>query len=143
MDNDWRDKAACRNYTSDLWFPDLDKRKQFNVGAKLEEKARKICNNECSVRQECYDFAQKMEVNDGIWAGYNVEELARMRQGKPPQRNSYPHQTRFNADRNAAKQALEIAKRIGVIEAARELGTSTYVLHRAWNKHALRERDVG
>jgi len=45
--------------------------------------------------------------------------------------------SRFAADRAAALEAFRLAERVGINQAARELGTAAATLNRAWAKHDL------
>lgn len=68
---EWMDEAACRNAPHDWWFP--------NRG---EDgwKAKKVCWQQCSVRQQCLDYAiTTPQQKYGIWGGLTESQRRRVR----------------------------------------------------------------
>ena len=61
-DEAWRQKAACKGEPVDIWFPP--------VGGPSEELkiAVSICSD-CPVTKECKDYANKHDIEHGIWGG--------------------------------------------------------------------------
>lgn len=59
-DFSWHQTAACRNLSSDIFFPN-------NYNDSSLEKARQICSN-CPVKIQCFQDAISNNVY-GIWAG--------------------------------------------------------------------------
>lgn len=65
LDQAWREEAACRGMEADLFFPE----KYCNA-----TEIKKICREQCSVRQECLDYALEIEAGSGIWGGTSARE---------------------------------------------------------------------
>jgi WhiB family transcriptional regulator, redox-sensing transcriptional regulator len=65
----WRQQAACRDYDTDIFFPDSD----AAAGPALE-----VCAS-CPVRDACLEFALTTNQPDGIWGGATETERRRMR----------------------------------------------------------------
>lgn len=63
----WRDKAACKKYPTEWWFP-LNSRN--TDGEANRRRAIEICNS-CPVAEKCLDDSQG-EI--GIWGGLDTEE---------------------------------------------------------------------
>jgi WhiB family redox-sensing transcriptional regulator len=68
-DDEWRDKALCRDTDPDLFFP------VGTTGLALVQidHAKKVCG-ECPVTTECLDFALDTNQDSGIWGGLSEEE---------------------------------------------------------------------
>ena len=68
-DDEWRDRALCRNTDPSLFFP------VGTTGVALVqiEHAKQVCN-QCPVKQECLDFALATNQDSGIWGGLSEEE---------------------------------------------------------------------
>lgn len=81
-EDDWRAQAACRGMNPDIFFsPDHFENKQEKE--EREAQAKAVCV-QCSVREECLDYALKAEERYGIWGGLAEQErraLARRRAG--------------------------------------------------------------
>jgi WhiB family redox-sensing transcriptional regulator len=65
----WQDQANCKGANADLFFPER--------GASTRS-AKAICR-ECTVRQECLDFAIETGEKFGIWGGLSERERRRVR----------------------------------------------------------------
>ncbi len=67
--SDWRDEALCRDTDPSLFFP------VGTTGQALVQidHAKQTCT-ECSVRQECLDFALDTNQDSGVWGGLTEEE---------------------------------------------------------------------
>jgi WhiB family transcriptional regulator, redox-sensing transcriptional regulator len=65
----WRDHAACRSTSPDLFFP---------VGATgialVEIAAAKFVCSQCVVREPCLEFALTTNQEYGVWGGFSEEE---------------------------------------------------------------------
>jgi WhiB family redox-sensing transcriptional regulator len=65
----WKDKAACRNLDTLLFFPDSE----ADAGP-----AKEVCAT-CPVREACLDFALTTRQHDGVWGGLTESERRRVR----------------------------------------------------------------
>ena len=73
---EWRDRAACRDTTPELFFP------IGTTGGALDqiEAARRVCG-QCPVTTECLEFALGTNQESGVWGGLTEEERRRLRKG--------------------------------------------------------------
>jgi WhiB family redox-sensing transcriptional regulator len=71
---DWRDDAACRDTSPDLFFP------VGTTGAAIRqiEDAKQVCF-QCTVRPECLEFALTTNQDSGVWGGTDEEERRKLR----------------------------------------------------------------
>ena len=71
---DWRDTAACKDSEPNLFFP------IGSTGSAVDqiEAAKAICV-ECSVREECLNYALETNQEAGVWGGYAEDERRRLR----------------------------------------------------------------
>jgi WhiB family redox-sensing transcriptional regulator len=71
---DWRDEAACRDTSPDLFFP------VGTTGPALEQiaEAKAVCRG-CAVRSECLDYALATNQDTGVWGGTSEEERKKLR----------------------------------------------------------------
>lgn len=78
----WLLRAACRRHNPELWFqPDESPE---------TDRALEICA-ECSVIQECLEFAYRNRERYGVWGGLTAEQRRsgrRKRNGRPMARAS-------------------------------------------------------
>jgi WhiB family transcriptional regulator, redox-sensing transcriptional regulator len=141
----WMDRSACRDADPELFFP--------KVGGKTKA-AKRICAV-CPVQAECDAFVQATqpgrEDDHGVFAGKNPRQRLTARSAKrtatarpaasPPAPSKPtagpPQGSRFYHDRSAAAEAWDLAKRVGINEAARRLGVGTATLYRAWRRWDL------
>ena len=65
----WRERAACRDLDTDIFFPDSE----ADAGPALE-----VCAV-CPVRMECLEWAIETRQHDGIWGGATETERKRIR----------------------------------------------------------------
>jgi len=74
---EWRDRAACRDTTPELFFP------IGTTGGALDqiEAARRVCG-QCPVTTECLEFALGTNQESGVWGGLTEEERRRLRKGE-------------------------------------------------------------
>jgi WhiB family transcriptional regulator, redox-sensing transcriptional regulator len=68
-DYEWRDGAICRDTDPELFFP------VGTTGHALVQidRAKEVCG-ECTVSQQCLDFALDTNQDSGIWGGLTEEE---------------------------------------------------------------------
>jgi WhiB family redox-sensing transcriptional regulator len=90
-DDSWRDHALCRDTDPDLFFP------VGTTGHALVaiDNAKRVCA-QCSVTQECLDFALETNQDSGIWGGLSEEERRAIRR-------------RRAAEARAARQQQQLA----------------------------------
>ena len=68
----WQIKAACRGPQASVFFPPPSfERKEEKL--ERESRAKAICE-ECSVIEECRDYALRIREQHGIWGGLNELE---------------------------------------------------------------------
>ncbi|MEE1838123.1 WhiB family transcriptional regulator [Streptomyces sp. SP17KL33] len=74
VEDEWRHRAACRNETSDLFFP------VGNTGPALEqiENAKAVCRT-CPVLAQCLAFALETGQDAGVWGGMSEDERRSLR----------------------------------------------------------------
>lgn len=65
----WMEKAACKGAGSDAFFP------SSNPPRELLE----VCNTQCSVREECLQYAIENCEQFGIWGGRTLGQRRRLR----------------------------------------------------------------
>lgn len=70
----WQEHSACRSSDPELFFP------VGTTGQALEniEIAKTICEN-CTVIEECLDYALQTNQEAGVWGGYAEDERRRLR----------------------------------------------------------------
>ncbi len=68
-ERDWRNRAACADRDTNLWFP------IGTTGPALEQlaEAKAVCAA-CAVREECLVFAVTTNQEYGIWGGLTEDE---------------------------------------------------------------------
>ena len=73
-DDEWRQRALCRDTEPDLFFP------IGTTGSAIEqiEAAKAVCG-ECQVRGLCLEFALATNQESGIWGGTSEEERRKLR----------------------------------------------------------------
>ena len=73
-DDDWRDHALCRSTDPELFFP------VGTTGPALvtQAHAKKVCF-QCTVQQECLDYALETHQDSGIWGGLTEDERRSIR----------------------------------------------------------------
>ena len=72
--DDWRDFAACRDTTPDLFFP------VGTTGPAIEQiaQAKSVCQT-CDVQSACLEFALVANQDSGVWGGTSEEERRKLR----------------------------------------------------------------
>jgi hypothetical protein len=123
----WMDQAACKGMPTDRFFPETGE------GRKASE-AKTICAG-CQVQQPCQELAVRgadsLDSDHGVFGGTVPTE----RSGLRP--NQFPEPSAYRQDRQVAERAHELASRIGLRQAAQELGVSRDTLKNAWARWNL------
>lgn len=65
----WMKLGNCRNYPPDVFFP------SDGVGV---DRARKICNADCPVKEQCLEYALGHRIEHGVWGGTSERERRRI-----------------------------------------------------------------
>lgn len=65
----WMAEGNCRNYPPAVFFP------SDGVGV---DRARKICNQACPVKDQCLDYAIEHRIEHGVWGGASERERRRI-----------------------------------------------------------------
>lgn len=69
----WRDKAECRKYDPEIFFP--ERRGKIDNRDEQVIKAKAICA-QCEVMAECLEYAIEKDEKFGIWGGLTEDERA-------------------------------------------------------------------
>ena len=71
---DWRELSACRDSDPEIFFP------IGTTGPAIQQisKAKAICA-QCSVKEECLQYALESNQESGVWGGYAEDERRRLR----------------------------------------------------------------
>ncbi|HET7486872.1 MAG TPA: WhiB family transcriptional regulator [Acidimicrobiales bacterium] len=75
MPGPWADEVPCRGQTA-LFFPPAGT--PAATVPMLHRQAKAICRT-CSSRQACLEFALETQQPDGIWGGFDADELRGIR----------------------------------------------------------------
>jgi WhiB family redox-sensing transcriptional regulator len=120
----WMDQAACKGMPTDRFFPETGE------GRKASE-AKAICAG-CQVQDSCRELAVRgadsQDTDHGIFGGTIPTERSHLRP------NRFPEPSAYRQDREVAERAHELASRVGLRQAASQLGVSRDTLKGAW-KH--------
>jgi WhiB family redox-sensing transcriptional regulator len=65
----WMAEGNCRNYAPAVFFP------SDGVGV---DRARKICNQDCPVLEQCLEYALVNRIEHGVWGGCSERERRRI-----------------------------------------------------------------
>ncbi len=118
----WMDQAACKGMPTERFFPETGE------GRKASE-AKAICAG-CQVQQPCQDLAVRgadsQDTDHGVFGGTVATERGHLRP------NRFPEPSAYRQDRQVAERAHELASRVGLRQAAQELGVSRDTLKNAW-----------
>jgi WhiB family redox-sensing transcriptional regulator len=68
MDTEWMRQGRCKDMDPTIFFPN------DGVGVQV---AQRICA-ECTVRQECLEYALVNRVDHGVWGGASERERRRL-----------------------------------------------------------------
>jgi WhiB family redox-sensing transcriptional regulator len=125
--NAWLDQAACRDLPPGRFFPDSGEH------SKAAE-AKAVCAA-CPVQGPCRDLAVKatsgLDADHGIFGGTLPAERSYLR-GR-----SFPEPSIYRQRRDLAVEAHELASRVGLRQAARQLGVHRDALTAAWASWGL------
>jgi WhiB family transcriptional regulator, redox-sensing transcriptional regulator len=72
VEDDWRMKAACQPFDSELFFPDRSAYRNNEIA-----QAKSVCRG-CPVREDCLKAALDGREKVGIWGGLTPEERAKL-----------------------------------------------------------------
>lgn len=81
--DDWHDKAKCKGWDPDIFYPDR---------GVPSSSAKAICN-ECAVQLDCLEFALTRDEHFGIWGGLSERERRKLYRER--QRSSQRKLSRF------------------------------------------------
>ena len=81
FNDDWRQRAACRDEDPELFFPVSD----IGPAARQADQAKAICAR-CPVREMCLEYAQDNGLESGIFGGTTETERRELRR----RARSYP-----------------------------------------------------
>lgn len=81
--DEWRDHALCRDTDPDLFFP------VGTTGHALVtiDHAKMVCA-QCTVTQECLDYALDTNQDSGVWGGLSEEERRAIRRQRAAARRA-------------------------------------------------------
>ena len=68
----WREKAACRRYDPEIWFP-------TEIGHSGTHRIAKAICKGCEVSVPCLAYAMARRERWGIWGGLSENQRARLR----------------------------------------------------------------
>lgn len=118
----WMDQAACKGLPTEQFFPETGE------GRKATE-AKAICAG-CGVQAPCRELAVRaadsLESDFGVFGGTVPTERSHLWP------NQFPEPSAYQQDRAVAERAHELASRVGLRQAAQELGVSRDTLKKAW-----------
>jgi len=121
------DEAACKGMPTERFFPETGEGRKAN-------EAKTICAG-CQVQQPCRELAVRgadsLDSDHGIFGGTLPTERGALRP------NRFPEPSAYRQHRELAEQAHELASRVGLRQAARELGVSRDTLKSAWARWSL------
>ncbi len=131
----WMDEAACKGMDTDRFFPETGE------GRKASE-AKAICAG-CQVQEPCRELAVRgadsQDSDHGVFGGTLPPERGKLRP------NRFPEPSAYRQRRELAERAHELASRVGLRQAATQLGVSRDTLKGAWAHWNMSqpERKVG
>jgi hypothetical protein len=118
----WMDQAACKGLPTERFFP------EGGEGRKAAE-AKAICAG-CQVQAPCRELAVRaadsLENDHGVFGGTVPTERGHLRP------NRFPEPSAYRQHRKVAESARELASRVGLRQAAQQLGVSRDTLKNAW-----------
>ncbi len=76
----WQDRGACRGPQAIVFFPPPQFERKVDR-AERERRAKEICSD-CSVKDDCLDYALQIREPHGIWGGLNETERRAMLDGE-------------------------------------------------------------
>jgi WhiB family transcriptional regulator, redox-sensing transcriptional regulator len=118
----WMDQAACKGLPTDRFFSDPGE------GRKATE-AKAICAT-CQVQAPCRELAVRgadsLDSDRGIFGGTLPTERSQLRPSR------FPEPSAYRQDQQVAERAHELASRVGLRQAASQLGVSRDTLKNSW-----------
>jgi WhiB family redox-sensing transcriptional regulator len=139
----WRDDATCSKpgYDAELWFPVSS----FGPGLVQTATAKAVCASRCPVIEECLKWAMETRQETGVWGGLSEDERKAMRtaatgtqerrkHGVPLVRQVLAHVVELEALDAAGLTAAEIAERIGVEGATKDVVAEARRQVRQWKR---------
>jgi WhiB family redox-sensing transcriptional regulator len=78
--NDWRNRAACRDADPELFFPIAGE--NTATGAAQYREARAVCVS-CPVRAACLDYSIDAGLDDGMYGGMTPGERRELVKDQP------------------------------------------------------------
>jgi hypothetical protein len=72
----WRDNAACKGISLDVFYFDTDDNHQ-NL-KKATDRAKSYCKT-CKVAEHCLAYALNQNIKFGVWGGFTSRERATLR----------------------------------------------------------------
>jgi hypothetical protein len=118
----WMDQAACKGMPTERFFPETGE------GRKASE-AKAICAT-CQVQEPCRELAvqgaDSLHSDHGVFGGTVPTERSHLRPSR------FPEPSAYRQEREVAERAHELASRVGLRQAANELGVSRDTLKNAW-----------
>jgi hypothetical protein len=123
----WLDRAACRDLPPGRFFPETGEH------TKAAE-AKQVCAS-CPVQGPCRDLAVtaagSLDADHGVFGGTLPTERS------PLRGRAFPKPSAYRQRRDLATEAHELASRIGLRQAARQLGVHRDALAAAWTRWGL------
>jgi hypothetical protein len=118
----WMDEAACKGMPTERFFPETGE------GRKASE-AKQVCAG-CQVQDPCRELAVRgadsLDSDHGIFGGTVPTERGHLRP------NRFPEPSAYRQHKEVAERARELAGRVGLRQAAQQLGVSRDTLKNAW-----------
>jgi WhiB family redox-sensing transcriptional regulator len=72
---DWMERGACVGADQDKWFVEEHSRGRYARRMSPDTiEAKRICNEECEVRDECREYALDTNQPYGVWGGLDEAE---------------------------------------------------------------------
>jgi WhiB family transcriptional regulator, redox-sensing transcriptional regulator len=119
----WMDQAACKGMATERFFPETGE------GRKAAE-AKAICAT-CQVQAPCRELAVRgadsVDSDFGVFGATVPTERSHLRPSR------FPEPSAYRQDRAVAERAHELASRVGLRQAAQQLGVSRDTLKNAWS----------
>ncbi len=127
----WLAQAACLGLATDRFFPESGEQ------VKAAE-AKQVCAG-CGVRAQCRDLAVQaaggLDRDHGVFGGTLPKERS------PLRGTTFPQPSVYRERRDVAEAAHELATRVGLRQAARQLGVHREVLTTAWTQWGMAPPD--
>ena len=123
----WLEQAACLGLATDRFFPETGEHTKA-------ADAKQVCAG-CRVREQCRDLAVRaasgLDRDHGVFGGTLPKERSHLRG------TTFPKASAYRERREVAEAAHELASRVGLRQAARQLGVHREVLTAAWTQWGM------